>query len=247
MQPPDLPLPPPPIEPPMPPPGPIELVAHIVHVVFLVIFLLAACVLLQQLLGATPNSIVAKAAPKPASRTATGNPNHIVAVGMGRRLVNGSGRGGSNTVVPASDAPCWREAEVAASAARLLIEAETAAAAVAAGPRATGASGEAASGAAHGTAAPVGGAASLPRCASVAEEADGAVPASDGHGGNTNEQEGEAQAGIRGAVALQSDGHGQPQSEPAAQQPAKPMKATIVRPRLPPLPSEQQSSHHDLD
>ena len=230
----------PPAAPP-PPPVAIDPSAHIVHVVLLLIFVLVACLLFQQLRGATRSSSVASKTKT--SRTDAGKPNHIVAMGMGRRVVGGAGRGSSNSVVPASDAPCWSEADmpwVAASAAQLLVEAEEIAAAAA-----RGTSGEATSSAAAAAEC----AASRSSCARVAEEADDAVPASDGKGDTAvMQKEGDSQAGARGAAARHSDGHGQPPKEPA-REPASAKRAkpkAVVRPRLPPLPSES-SRAHDLD
>ena len=224
-----------------PPPVAIDPSAHIVHVVLLLIFVLVACLLFQQLRGATRSSSVASKTKT--SRTDAGKPNHIVAMGMGRRVVGGAGRGSSNSVVPASDAPCWSEADmpwVAASAAQLLVEAEEIAAAAA-----RGTSGEATSSAAAAAEC----AASRSSCARVAEEADDAVPASDGKGDTAvMQKEGDSQAGARGAAARHSDGHGQPPKEPA-REPASAKRAkpkAVVRPRLPPLPSES-SRAHDLD
>lgn len=236
---------PPPVAPPSlelaSPPVAIDPSAHIVHVVLLLIFVLVACLLFQQLRGATRSSSVASKTKT--SRTDAGKPNHIVAMGMGRRVVGGAGRGSSNSVVPASDAPCWSEADmpwVAASAAQLLVEAEEIAAAAA-----SGTSGEATSSAAAAAEC----AASRSSCARVAEEADDAVPASDGKGDTAvMQKEGDSQAGARGAAARHSDGHGQPPKEPA-REPASAKRAkpkAVVRPRLPPLPSES-SRAHDLD
>ena len=226
--------------PPAPPPGPIDLYATVIHAVLLLIFILTACVLFQQLLGATPRKTESRL-----SHSDTGRPDHNVAVGRRTgRLV--TGRGASKRVA-ASDVQCWCEDGVAASAAQLLVEADAAAAAAAA----RGPNGEAASGHAAVTeAAP----SSPSSCARIPEEAsDDAAPTSGGDGATAVVHDERAtQAGTMKAAARRANvGHHKQPPAAANFALAEPAAAkAVVRLKLAPLPSEQPSAKaraHDLD